>query len=109
MSRPIGLVCLAVRDRPTAVLRDRLLPGKLIQCDCFATAARASLSCFQLGAYLSASSYLAMASCALPCFKSTSPQALTGSAQCGPRCLASWNLDSAASNSPCFASASPNE
>lgn len=37
---------------------------------CFASASRASLSSFQFGAYLTASSYLRSASLVLPCFKS---------------------------------------
>src|SRR5580704_2594267 len=76
---------------------------------CFANASRASLSCFQFGAYLSASSYFASASFMLPCFTSTSPQAFKGSAQCGPRLLASISFASAPTRSPCLASATPQE
>ena len=66
------------------VARERLLPGL--------SAKRASFSSFQFGAYLSASSYFASASRLLPCFTSTSPQAFKGSAQCGPRLLASLSF-----------------
>jgi hypothetical protein len=63
----------------TAAIRN---PGQVF---CFANASRASCSCFQFGAYFSASSYFASASLGLLCFTSTSPHDLSGSAQCGPR------------------------
>ena len=50
-----------------------------------AAVSRSSWSCLQFGAYLSAASYLASASFVCRCFRSTSPQALIGSAQWGPR------------------------
>jgi hypothetical protein len=63
-----------------------------VQVDGFAAASCASLSAAQLDAYLSASSYFDRASFVCPCFASTSPQALSGSAQYGPRWLASLHL-----------------
>jgi hypothetical protein len=48
-------------------------------------AARAACSAAQLGAYRSASSYFASASCKCPRLTSTSPHAFSGSAQCGAR------------------------
>jgi hypothetical protein len=50
---------------------------------CFATASRASLSCFECGAYFSAASHLTSASIAYPCGASTSPHGLSGQAHWG--------------------------
>src|SRR4051794_17748100 len=74
-----------------------------------ARAARASLSCLQLGAYFRASSYFASASAVFPRLASASPHVFSGSAQCGPRLWASANLFSAAATSPCFSRATPQE
>jgi hypothetical protein len=54
------------------------------QIDCFAAVSRESFNAVQLGAYLIASSYFSIAFLTWPCSMSTSPHALSGSAQCGP-------------------------
>src|SRR5580700_966249 len=90
------------RSRPAA-------PEQHDQDFCFVSTSRASLSCFQFGAYFNASSYFASAAFVLLCFSSTSPHAFSGSAQCGPFWLASFSFAAAPARSPCFESATPHE